>query len=286
MEQHGLECSEHIFIVMVSCVLIDWIPLVSGAVGALIGTFGGAWLVYCFNQSKFHKVRKIAVDALKEIKKFAKGNQTYKDAESAFNNKLNFVQKSSVFVALYKAGLPIIIPQDGNINLSVIKLEETKIDREHIDNMISSIKSGYCDGYFYEEISSVASSDFKLKTIRKLGIRFVREVLQQSHHYGDHLRWSDNWLSKFTYGERRTIAALRENLIDISYFERGVPKVDEMNKLAHEIEIGLWDSLLLQDYYVYVNIKEQAGMLSKLNSPAENSPSTTGKGQTNQNNAT
>lgn len=241
---------------MFSFILIDWSLLVSGAVGALIGTFGGAWLVYRFNQGKFHKVRKIAIDALKEIQKFAKGNQTYKDAESAFNNKLNIVQKRAVFVALYKVGLPIIIPQNGNIDLSAIKLEETKIDREYLGDMISSIKSGYCDEYFYEESSSVVSSDFKLKMIRKIAIRFVREVLQKSHVENGKILYPEGWPLKFTHGERTVTKCLRDNLTDPYYFEYEKPIDAEMEKLVHEIDIGLWDALLLCNYDVHTILKE------------------------------
>lgn len=245
---------------MFSLVLIDWVPLVSGAVGALIGTFGGAWLVYHFNQGKFRKVRKIAIDALKEIKKFAKGNQTYKDAESAFNNKLNIVQKRAVFVALYKVGLPITIPQDGNIDLSSIKLGETKIDREYLGDMIYSIESGYCDEYFYEEISSVVSSDFKLKIIRKIAIRFVREVLQKSHTEDKKIIYPAGWPLKFTHGERTVTEILRDNLTDPYYFEQGKPKDSEMEKLVQEINIGLWDALLLGNYDMHTILREQRNM--------------------------
>ena len=52
-------------IVQESCNLASWlIPILTAAIGALIGTFGGAWFLYRRQEDKIENVRLIAIKAL------------------------------------------------------------------------------------------------------------------------------------------------------------------------------------------------------------------------------
>lgn len=230
---------------------------VYGTVGAIIGTFGGAWLVYRFGQHRVHSVRDLAVSAINEIKSFAKGENTYQDAEKSFNSKFNEAQKRAILSAIYKVGIPVLIPEDGVIDFSSVLFKEIKIDASYLDDVIRNIKLGHCDKYFYEDIHSCLSSDFKIHAIRRIGIRFVDEVLSQSREDNGVIQYPDRWFLKFTFGERQTIAVLMEHLVDKFYFEHGLPKEEQMKKIKNEINTGIWDTLLQWNHIAHTNMKLQ-----------------------------
>lgn len=227
-----------------------------GTIGAIIGTFGGSWITYRFGQRHVHSVRKIAISALKDMKKFAKKNNTYKTIEPIFNN-INEARKRAILTALYKVGIPIAIPEDGNLNIADIHFNDEVIDANYLDDVIININLGHCDKYFYEDISSCIASDFRIKAIRKIGVKYVTEVLSRSRAENNQVQRPDNWMSLFTYGELQTIAVLAENLLDVSYFDRGVPKKQEMEKIISEINKGIWDMHLQWNYTAHSNMKLQ-----------------------------
>lgn len=231
--------------------LADGWTFLSGAVGALIGTFGGAYLIHWFSQNKVKKVRNLAISALKTFKKYAKKEKTYASVTDAFNNDFNDVQKRAVLVALYKVGIPILIPDDGNIRISTVNFESKRIDAKDLDDMIANINQGLCDKYFYEDIEACVSADLKIKAIRRIGVRFVEEVLSKSSVDGEIINYPSSWFLNFSYGERQTIGVLMKHLTDKYYFEHGVPRKSQMDKIISEINLGIWDNKLLWDHDAY-----------------------------------
>ena len=229
---------------------------VYGTIGALIGTIGGSWLTYRFRQRHIHSVREIAISALKDMKKFAKNNNTYKKIEPVFNN-INEARKRAILTALYKVGIPLTIPEDGNLNIADIHFNDEVIDANYLDDVILNINLGHCDKYFYEDISSCIASDFRIKAIRKIGIRFVKEVLSKSTVSDTTISYPDDWFLNFTYGERQTIAVLKDYLVDKYYFENGRPKPDQMDKIVAEINQGIWDTHLQWNYTAHTNVQLQ-----------------------------
>lgn len=227
-----------------------------GTIGAIIGTFGGSWITYRFGQRHVHSVRKIAISALKDMKKFAKKNNTYKTIEPIFNN-INEARKRAILTALYKVGIPIAIPEDGNLNIADIHFNDEVIDANYLDDVIVNINLGHCDKYFYEDISSCIASDFRIKAIRKIGIRFVNEVLRKSTTSENYINYPKDWFLHFTYGERQTIAVLKDYLTDKYYFENGYAKSEQMDKIVDEISKGIWDVHLQWNYTAHTNVQMQ-----------------------------
>jgi len=209
-----------------------------------------------FGQRHVHSVRKIAISALEDMKKFAKNNNTYKKAEANFNN-INEARKRAILTALYKVGIPITIPEDGNLNIADIHFEDEVIDKAFLDDIILNINLGHCDKYFYEDISSCIASDFRIKAIRRIGIKFVNEVLRVSTLSGTTISYPNDWFLNFTCGERQTIAVLKDYLVDKYYFENGHAKPEQMDKIVTEINQGIWDTHLLWDYTAHTNLQLQ-----------------------------
>lgn len=228
----------------------------SGVIGALIGTFGGSWILYRFKQRHIHAVREIAINALSDIKRLAKRNNTYKNAEVIFNN-INEAKKRAILTALYKVGIPITIPEDGVIDISNIHFDDVAIDKEFLNDIIRNIKLGHCDRYFYEDISSCISQDFRIKAIRKIGVKFVNEVFSKSRLKNGTIYFSENWPHNFTYGEMQAIAVFKSQICNPYYFRDGLPKQEEMDKLVKEINTGIWDTLLQWDYNAFDNLTQQ-----------------------------
>lgn len=83
----------------------NWIvTIISGTIGAIIGTYGGAFFLNYWQNRKIRKIRNIAIKALKIILEYKK--KSFSNAENQFNT-LTISEKRAVIVALHKLGLPI-----------------------------------------------------------------------------------------------------------------------------------------------------------------------------------
>lgn len=249
-------------IIQESCSNITWlVPLITGTIGALIGTYGGACFLHRKQEKKIRHVRLMAVKALNIFKTYAQQKRSYSDAVNEFNTKLSVSEKRAVLVALHKLGLPVETPTRNTLDIKNIRLKEVMIDKDEIEAMIEQINRGNCDTLFFADIESYFTSNLRLNAVRNIGKKYVEEVHAKSRVDKENPRRiinPDNWNQLFTPGELQTIFVLRTQLANTSYFTNdGNADMKKINTLVSEIEIGLWDNYLFFDYESFSNIVAQ-----------------------------
>ena len=115
-------------IVQESCNLASWlIPILTASIGALIGTFGGAWFLYRRQEDKIENVRLIAIKALKIFLEYAKQKKSFVEASSEFNTKINVSEKRAIVVALHKLGVPFEPPTNDILNIKRLNFKDVVI---------------------------------------------------------------------------------------------------------------------------------------------------------------
>lgn len=92
------------------------VTLISGAIGAIIGTYGGALFAAKRQEKHIKELRQVAIKALKIFQKYARNRQTYDVAASEFNNALSIAEKRVFIVALHKLGIPILATPDSKFD--------------------------------------------------------------------------------------------------------------------------------------------------------------------------
>lgn len=244
-----------------------WIsPLVAGIAGALIGTYGGSFFLNKFQDRKMKKVRTIAVKALKIIKEYAKSNNTYSKIAYEFNNKLSVSDKRAVLVALHKLGIPI---ETGTkkLNINNINFLELVIDSNEIAGMILQVESGLCDHLFFSDIESYFSANLRLNSVREIGKKYVKTVLEKSKYdkASNMINRPEQWHESFTQGELNSILVLAGQLNTSKYFNaQGNPDEAAISKLVAEIEVGIWDNYLFWEYEAYSNVIAQRNLADSI----------------------
>ena len=156
------------------------VTLISGAIGAIIGTYGGALFAAKRQEKHIKELRQVAIKALKIFQKYARNRQTYDVAASEFNNALSIAEKRVFIVALHKLGIPILATPDSKFDIQNIVFEKREIDKDEIEAIISQIQLGHCDQLFYIEPDNYFSENIRLKTLRYIAKRWVREVFGKS----------------------------------------------------------------------------------------------------------
>ena len=240
----------------------SWLlPLISGTIGALIGTYGGSYFLQWKQEKKIKNVRSMAVKALNIFKEYAQHKKSYADATNEFNTKLNVSEKRAVVVALHKLGVPFEMPTKDTLNIKNIRLKEVPIDRDEIAAMIVQIDKGNCDNQFFMDIESYFTSNLRLNAVRNVGKQYVEEVHSKSYidkSNPNTIINPEDWAKSFTPGELQTILVLRCQLANTDYFSsNGSPDPIKIKALIREIEIGLWDNYLFWDYESFMNIRAQ-----------------------------
>ena len=220
--------------------------------------------MYHFQNKHLYTLRKLSIRALKEIRRFSQGKNTYKKAEGLFNTEFDLAQKRAILTALFKVGLPIDIPKYGNINISNIEFQDVIIDKDLLDGMISNINHGYCDKYFDEDISSFISTEVRTGLLRDLAKRFVDEVVAKSTLDGLQVNLPGTLLTRFTNGERRALVVFRESVLDESYYDMSAkrPDLEQLEILKREVDMGLWDNVLTKDPFDYMHVKKSFQILT------------------------
>lgn len=240
-----------------------WIsPLITGVLGALIGTYGGSFFLNKFQDRKMKKVRDIAVKALKLIKEYAKSNNTYSKIADEFNNKLSVSDKRAVLVALHKLGIPIEMGTK-KLNINSVSFLGLVIDRNEISGMILQVESGLCDHLFFSDIESYFSANLRLNSVREIGKKYVKTVLDKSKYdkASNMINRQEQWHDSFTQGELNSIFVLAGQLNSSKYFnEQGNPDETAIAKLVAEIEVGIWDNYLFWEYEAYTNVVAQKNL--------------------------
>lgn len=243
----------------------DWVlPLISGAIGALIGTYGGSYFLHWKQEKKIKNVRAMAVKALDVFKAYAK--KSYIETVSEFNNKLTISEKRAIVVALHKIGVPFEMPTKDAFDIRNLRLKDIVIDKDEIDGMIQQIEKGNCDNLFFEDIESYFTSNLRLNAVRNVGKKYVEETLSKSYlrrGTPDQIVRPDDWYKSYTPGELQTIFVLSKQLANSSYFlSDGEIDREKIGVLIREIEIGLWDTYLFWEYESYQNIRAQYDLAS------------------------
>ena len=252
-------------IVQESCNLASWlIPILTAAIGALIGTFGGAWFLYRRQEDKIENVRLIAIKALKIFLEYAKQKKSFVEASSEFNTKINVSEKRAIVVALHKLGVPFESPTNDILNIKRLNFKDVVIDKDEIKTMISQINKGNCDNHFYTDIESYFTSNLRLNAVRNAGKKYVKEVLANScidKSNSNVIINPDGWSKRLTPGELQTILVLRHQLANTDYFlTNGNADLEKIKILIREIAIGLWDNYLFYDYDAFMNIRAQSSL--------------------------
>ena len=252
-------------IVQESYNLASWlIPILTAAIGALIGTFGGAWFLYRRQEDKIENVRLIAIKALKIFLEYAKQKKSFVEASSEFNTKINVSEKRAIVVALHKLGVPFEPPTNDILNIKRLNFKDVVIDKDEIKTMISQINKGNCDNHFYTDIESYFTSNLRLNAVRNAGKKYVKEVLANScidKSNSNVIINPDDWSKRLTPGELQTILVLRHQLANTDYFlTNGNADLEKIKILIREIEIGLWDNYLFYDYDAFMNIRAQSSL--------------------------
>ncbi len=240
----------------------SWLlPLISGAIGALIGTYGGSYFLHWKQEKKIKNVRSMAVKALDIFKEYAQHKKSYADSANEFNTKLNVSEKRAVVVALHKIGIPFEISTKDDFYIKNLRLKDIIIDRDEIDAMIQQIEKGNCDNLFFIDIESYFTSNLRLNAVRNVGKKYVEEVQSKSRVEKDApntIVSQPDWHKVFSPGELQIIFVLRIQLANTAYFlPDGNADPVKMKTLIREIEIGLWDNYLFWEYESYQNIRAQ-----------------------------
>ena len=111
------------------------VTLISGAIGAIIGTYGGALFAAKRQEKHIKELRQVAIKALKIFQKYARNKQTYDVAASEFNNALSIAEKRVFIVALHKLGIPILATPDSKFDIQNIVFEKREIDKARLPNL-------------------------------------------------------------------------------------------------------------------------------------------------------
>ena len=235
------------------------VTLVSGAIGALIGTYGGAYFSALRQERRTKELRDTAIKALQIFLKYARKKQTYDVASSEFNNSLSVAEKRVFIVALHKLGIPILATPKSKFDMQNIMFEKKEIDKDEISAIISQIKLGHCDQLFYMEPDNYFSENIRLKTLRYVAKRWVREVLYNSRldktSTPFQIRYPVDWFANFTLGEKLGIAVFKERIAVEEYYDKnGKPKDEAIERLIADIDRGLWDSSFFWDIENYHSV--------------------------------
>lgn len=249
----------------------SWLlPLISGAIGALIGTYGGSYCLHWKQEKKIKNVRSMAVKALNIFKEYAQQKKSYADSANQFNTKLNVSEKRAVVVALHKLGVPFESPAKDTLDIKNIRFKDIAIDENEIATMIVQINKGNCDNHFFTDIESYFTSNLRLNAVRNVGKKYVEEVHAKSYIENakpDTIINPADWYRQFTPGELQTILVLRTQLANTDYFsQNGQVDSKKIKDLIREIEIGLWDNYLFYDYESFMNIRAQHNLANVVQS--------------------
>ncbi|MGM9820767.1 MAG: hypothetical protein ACI3Z9_08215 [Candidatus Onthomorpha sp.] len=239
----------------------NWLlPLVSGAIGALIGTYGGSYFLHWSEEKKIKNVRSIAVKALDIFKEYS----NYADSANEFNTKLSVSEKRAVVVALHKLGVPFETPTRDIFDIKSIRLKDIVVDKDEIMAMIIQIDKGNCDNLFFMDIESYFTANLRLNALRNVGKKYVEEVHAKSwvdKDKPDTIINPKDWHKQFTPGELQMVLVLRTHLANTDYFSvDGHADPNKIKDLIREIEIGLWDNDFFYDYESFMNIRAQHGL--------------------------
>ena len=243
------------------------LAFMSGIIGALIGTYFGARLLQRKQDQEKINIRKIAKKALDIFMNYAKQNKRYNDAANEFNNKLNTSEKRAVVVALHKLGVPFETPTLKSLDITNLQFKNSIISENEINAMIMQIENGNCDNQFFNDVESHFTSNLRINAIRSIGKRFVEQVHSKAKLIGDNprqIKYPDDWAKLFSPGEILTLAVLKLQLCDESFFSDSTANPKITKQIINEIEVGIWDNYLFSEYETFLNIRAQHNLANTI----------------------
>lgn len=153
----------------------NWVlTIISGTIGAIIGTYGGAFFLNSWQNRKTRRIRSIAIKALNIFLDYPK--KSYTEAENQFNT-LTYSEKRAVIVALHKLGVPMGLATNEVFDIKNIHFLDRTIDKDEIKGMIAQVKQGSCDNLFHMDVESYFTANFRILAKRNAARKYVNQVL-------------------------------------------------------------------------------------------------------------
>ena len=235
-------------------------PLLSGAIGAIIGTYGGVYLSNRKQEKDKKKTREYAVKGVNILLKYAKTGGTFDQAEQEFNNSISSAEKRSFLVALHKLGVPILVEPSGRFNIEHIVFAKEPIDKDGLLEIVQQIKKGLCDHLFFLDPDSYFDDNIRVRTLRELAVRWTNDVFRECIFDVNTRQVTNlsnpNWAANYSWGERIALGVFIERVCIAEFFDSiGNPINVKIDLLERDIKIGLWDNCLFWDYDAYSNLK-------------------------------
>lgn len=232
--------------------------LLSGAIGAVIGTFGGAYLIILKQDKAKRATRKMAKKAIDLFRKYSKKDGTFNLAEQEFNSTISLAEKRTVLVALHKLGVPVIVKPGSVFSIEKVSFDCVKIDKDELTAISSQIEKGLCDHLFYTDPDTYFKDGIRLSSLRSLAKRWTQDVLLNSSYDKETstVFYPSNWFARYSWGERLALAVFKVRVSLNEYFDMdGKIVKDNIDQLIKEIDRGLWDNCLNWDIEAYQNIQ-------------------------------
>lgn len=234
------------------------IPIFAASLGGWVGAFWGKKYQERKENKKMEEVRAIAIKALNIIRRYSK--QSYCMAENEFNTSLTVTDKRSVIVLLHKLGIPILVPVNNTFDIRKIHFADRIIDKEEIDDIEFQIKQNHCDNLFFIDAENYFNSNRQLTAIRDVGKKYIKNVLAKSTFDSktNLVSYPDDWTKSFGPGEYLSIRILHEQAcLDMIYDQKGNADPIKIEQMLHEVDMGIWDNNLFENYEMYKNAKAQ-----------------------------
>lgn len=233
------------------------VTLLSGVVGAFIGTYFGAVFSARRQEKRLRDVRKMALKAINIFKSYAHGSKSYDETADQFNNSMSISEKRTVIVALHKLGIPVQVLSNKTFNMPKVTFARQIIDKDELEAIASQIESGHCDTLFHIDPEKYFDDNIRQKSLRTVAKRWVQEVLVNSTLSEDRqiVTYPKDWFNEFSLGERYAICVMKERISTEEYFNSNA-QIDskKIADLLRDIDCGLWDNCLYWDYTNYRSV--------------------------------
>lgn len=252
------------------------VTLLSGVVGAFIGTYFGAVFSARRQEKRLREVRKMALKAINIFKSYAHGGKTFAETSDQFNNSMSISEKRTVIVALHKLGIPIQVLSNETFNISKVAFARQVIDKDELNAISSQIELGHCDTLFHTDPEKYFDDNVRQKSLRSVAKRWVQEVLLNSTISEDRqiVTYPKDWFNEFSLGERYAICVMKERISTEEYFNSNA-QIDKkkITDLLRDIDCGLWDNCLYWDYTNYQSVISATSLNTTVEGMIRNSQS-------------
>lgn len=249
------------------CVSGIIVPLLSGALGALIGTFGGAYLSFVRQEKSKRQSRKMAIKAIDLFQKYSKKEGTFNLAEQEFNNCISLAEKRTILVALHKLGIPVIVKPGSSFDINNVCFDKMRIDKDDLVAITNQIEKGLCDSLFFIDPDTYFNEGIRIATLRSLAKRWINEVLSHSSFTAENqtVNYPQDWYLQYSWGEKLALAVFKTRVCVNEYYDSsGIIIKGKIDQLLQEVNRGLWDTCLIWDIESYQSIQSTYSLNSQI----------------------